>query len=124
MITREKAVAVIEEYCRCLTEGDKEGWLSLMAEDIIHEDPVGTRTNIGLEQVGRLWDSSLPLKLTVTSTAPPILCGDEVIAFMRAEGGPPDARIVTAPIVDNLVFRADGKIARVRAFWEPPRADA
>jgi steroid Delta-isomerase len=118
MIAREKAVAIIEEYCRCLTERDRRGWLSLMSEKIIHEDPVGVRTNTGHEMVGRFWDLFDGYNMRVTLTAPTIVCGSEAIAFMRAEAGPADARHVTAPIVDNFVFDEDGKIARVRAFYE------
>ena len=49
---------------------------------------------------------------------PTIVCGNEAIAFMRAEAGPPNARAVYEPIIDNFVFDDDGKIVRVRAFYD------
>lgn len=117
MITREQAESAVQEYCRAETEKDKEAWLSLFAPEISHEDPVGAVPNVGLEQLSAFWDGFQGANLTLTTTAPLILCGNEVIVFMRAEAGPDNARRVIDPIIDNMVFDDAGKITRVRTFF-------
>jgi steroid Delta-isomerase len=118
MITREQAERAVQEYCRAETEKDKEAWLSLFAPGIVHEDPVGAVPNVGLERLSRFWDGFQNANLKLETTAPLILCGDEVIVFMRAEAGPDGARVVLEPIIDNMVFDEAGKITRVRTFFE------
>lgn len=118
MVTKEHMQAVMEEYCRCESERDKEGWLALFDPSIIHEDPVGgTNTNIGLDQIANFWEH-FPPNLKVELTRPIIARGNEAIAFMRAELGEPGNRIVTEPIIDNVWFNDEGKITRVRAFYD------
>lgn len=118
MPDRKTIVAAIEDYCRAETEKDKEGWLSLFAETIKHEDPVGRRTNEGLEKLSAFWDSFQPYDVELTLTAPVIVCGNEAIAQMRAVTGPANARNTSGTIIDQFVFDASGKITNVRAFYD------
>jgi len=118
MVTKEHMQAVMEKYCRCQSERDKGGWLSLFDPSIIHEDPVGgTNTNVGLDQIANFWEH-FPPNLKVELTRPIIARGNEAIVFMRAELDGPDQRIVTEPIIDNVWFNDEGKITRVRAFYD------
>lgn len=109
--------AVMEEYCRCQREKDKAGWLSLFTPDVIHEDPVGRHTSNGLDELGAFWDAFQPGNVHTWLTDPIIVCGNEAIIFMRAEAGPDNGRVTVSPIVDNIVFTEDGRISRVRAFY-------
>lgn len=119
MVDRNKIVAAIEEYCRTETEKDKQGWLNLFAENIKHEDPVGSeRVNIGLEQLTAFWDSFQPANVELWLTDPIIVCGKEAIALLKARVGPPDDRTESGQIVNNFIFDNDGKITNVRAFFE------
>lgn len=118
MVTKEHMQAVMEEYCRSQSARDKPAWLALFDPAIIHEDPVGgTNTNVGLEQIANFWER-FPPNLKVELTRPIIARGNEAIVFMRAELDGPDGRIVTEPIIDNVWFNDDGKITRVRAFYD------
>ncbi len=117
-MTRDEMTAVMQEYCRCECEKDKAGWLALFAADVVHEDPVGVRTSHGLGDLDAFWEGFQSVNIKVWMTAPLIVCGNEAIAFMAAEAGPADARVTIEPIIDNVVFNAAGKIARVRAFYE------
>jgi hypothetical protein len=116
-MTREEMTAVMEEYCRCQRDKDKAGWLSLFTPDVIHEDPVGAHTSNGLKELEAFWDGFAPNNIKTWLTAPIIVCANEAIIFMSAEAGPDNARVTVGPIVDNIVFNPDGKIARVRAFY-------
>jgi hypothetical protein len=116
MITKEHMAAMIEEYCRAETEKDRAAWFALFTEDIIHEDPVGSRTNIGLEKLASIWDSVEAHDILLETTAPIIACGNEAVVTLRAEGGPAGNRFVLTPIINNYVFADDGRISRVRSF--------
>jgi hypothetical protein len=118
MPTREHIVAVIDEYCRAMTAKDKSAWTGQFADNILHEDPVGARTNQGLDQISAFWDSYLPYDIELFLTAPTIVCGSEAIAFMKARTGPADARNETGQIIENFKFDEAGKIANVRAFYD------
>lgn len=117
MITKEQATAIIDEYCRAENEKDKQAWLALFAPDVVHEDPVGVRTNTGLEMLSSFWEGFQSANLALRRTAPVILCGNEAIVMMSCEAGPAGGRITIEPIIDNFVFNDAGKIARVRAFY-------
>ncbi len=116
-MTRDEMTAVMEEYCRCQCDKDKVGWLALFAPDVVHEDPVGAHTSNGVTELEAFWDAFQPGNIKTRLTAPLIVCGNEAIVYMAAEAGPDDARVTVEPIIDNVVFNADGKIARVRAFY-------
>ena len=119
MPTREQMVAAIEEYCRCETQKDKAGWLALFADNIRHEDPVGSpNDNRGIEMISAFWDVFQPYDVELWLTAPVIVCGNEAIALMKARTGPADARRESGTIVDQFIFNDEGKITNVRAFHE------
>lgn len=118
MPTREQMIQAIEAYCRAETEKDKAAWMALFAEDAVHEDPVGTLRNEGLEKIAGFWESFQPWNVELWLTEPPIVCGNEAIALMRCRTGPPDARRESGRIVDQFIFNEAGKITAVRAFYD------
>ena len=58
------------------------------------------------------------MDLDLHATAPPIVVGDEALAFLEVHIGRGADRLVLAPIVDHFVFDGDGRIASVRAFFD------
>lgn len=117
MVDRKHIIDAIEAYCRAETEKNKAAWLDLFAGNIVHEDPVGVRTNTGLSMLGEFWDSFQDYDLELWTTEPVIVCGNEAIALMKCRMGPADARQESGTIVDHFVFDDDGKITSVRAFY-------
>jgi steroid Delta-isomerase len=73
-ITATPALAASQASWRCVQSGDREGWLALMADDVVIEDPIGQSvTNPdgsgikGKEEVGGFFDQNIgPNTLTVT----------------------------------------------------------
>ena len=118
MPTREHIVGVIEAYCRCETEKDKQGWLALFAPEATHEDPVGKLTNAGIKNIAAFWDSFQPVNVELWLTEPPIVCGNEAIAFMKCRVGPANDRHESGRIIDQFIFNDEGKIVALRAFYE------
>lgn len=117
-VTQEQMTAAVEEYCRAETEKDKQAWLALFAEDVVHEDPVGSgNVNRGLPALAAFWDSFVVSDVELWCEEPPIICANEAIGLMRCRVGPPESRWESGRIVDHFAFNDEGKISSVRAFW-------
>jgi len=106
---------------------DRQAWLDLFAEDAVVEDPVGPsmfdpegRGHHGREAIAAFFDNVIAVNQSIRfSIDRSLLCGDEVanIGVIRItfEGG-------SAVEVDGVyVYRRspEGKIASLRAYWEP-----
>jgi steroid Delta-isomerase len=110
-----------------VTAGDRDGWLSLFADDAFVQDPIGPsafdpegKGHHGREAIAAFYDtviaSSEAIDFEVTES---YLCGDEVadVGIIRTTlaGGTHQA------IVHGVyTYRTDGagKIASLRAYWE------
>jgi len=94
MVTPEHVEQVVKTYCLAESAKDRDTWLSLFAPDAVHEDPVGAPVNRGVEAIGAFFDAGAgQMDLDLHATA--------------------------APIVDHMVFDGDGRIASLRAFFDP-----
>ena len=118
MLNRDSVVEAIKTYCRAENERDKQAWIGLFADNIVHEDPVGVSTNTGIDALQRFWDRILASNVDLRLLEDVIVCGNEAIAIMGCETGPATARRKTAPIVDHFIFNDAGKITNVRAFYK------
>ena len=107
--------------------GDRQAWLELFAEDAVVEDPIGPSAfdpegngHRGIEAIAAFYDNVIAVNESITFTIKQsYLCGDEaanvgVIRIAFADG--------SAVEVDGIyMYRRspDGRIASLRAFWEP-----
>ncbi|MGB7051205.1 MAG: nuclear transport factor 2 family protein [Acidimicrobiales bacterium] len=107
--------------------GDREGWLALFADDAVVEDPIGPspfdpegKGHRGRAAIAAFYDSVIaPNESVVFTINQSFLCGEElanvgVIRITLAGGG--------AVEVDGVyTYRRspDGRIAALRAYWEP-----
>jgi steroid delta-isomerase len=120
MVTPEHVQRVVTTYCTSESAKDRATWLSLFAPDATHEDPVGAPVNHGIEAIGGFFDAGAgQMDLDLHSTAPPIVVGNEALAFLEVHVGHGADRLVLAPIVDHMVFDDDGRIVALRAFFDP-----
>ena len=111
---------------RCVQAGDGEGWLALMAEDIVIEDPIGDAvTNPGgsgvrgKEAVRAFFDTNIgPNRLTVTceetfpSSSPTEIA---YILVLRTEF--PNGFVASVRGVFTYKVNDDGLITNLRGFW-------
>lgn len=118
MPLKEQMVQAVEAYCRAENEKDKAAWMALFAQDAVHEDPVGAVRNEGLEKIGAFWDAMQSSNIELWTTEPTIVCGNELVAFMKCRTGPEDNRRESGRIVDQMIFDEAGKIKAVRAFYD------
>jgi steroid delta-isomerase len=120
MVTPDHARQVIETYCTAESAKDRATWLSLFAPDATHEDPVGAPVNRGLDAIGAFFDAGAgQMDLDLHTIAPPVVVGEEVLAFLEVHVGHGAERLVLAPIVYPLVFDDAGRITALRAFFDP-----
>jgi steroid delta-isomerase len=120
MVTPEQVQQVVATYCSAESAKDRDTWLSLFAPDATHEDPVGAPVNRGLEAIGAFFDAGAgQMDLDLHTTAPPIVVGNEALAFLAVRVGHGAERLLLSPIVDHMVFDADGRIVALRAFFDP-----
>lgn len=105
--------------------GDREGWLSLFADDAIVEDPIGPSSfdpegtgHRGVDGIRAFWDnviSQAPVRFTIReSYAAGNECANVGTVTIELEGG---SRAVVEGVYTYRVDDA-GKLLALRAFWE------
>jgi steroid Delta-isomerase len=110
-----------------VTAGDRDGWLSLFADDAVVQDPIGPSPfdregsgHRGRDAIAAFYDTVIaPSEAITFEITESYLCGDEVadVGIIRTTiaGGTHQA------VVHGVyTYRSDGagKIAALRAFWE------
>lgn len=118
MPTSADVLPLLERYCAAMTNQDRENWLDCFTDDARQEDPVGAPVNVGREAIGRFFDENVT-DLTLSVAAPPIVVGNEVIAFLRVDIMMGEQRMELPRIVDHIVLNDDGtKFTSLRAFFD------
>ncbi len=105
--------------------GDREGWLSLFADDAVVQDPVGEspldptgQGHKGREGIGGFWDMVIGPgkmeKFEITSSHP---CGDECANVVEIRNVLGDTVIEQRMVV---VYTANdaGKLVSLKAYWD------
>jgi steroid delta-isomerase len=118
MPTSAEVLPRLERYCAAMTNQDREAWLDCFTDDARQEDPVGAPVNVGREAIGKFFDENIN-ELTLSVTAPPIVVGNEVIAFLRVDIMMGGQKMELPRIVDHILLNEDGsKFASLRAFFD------
>lgn len=120
------ALAASHNSWRAVQAHDREGWLALMADDVVVEDPIGPAfTNPGgtgvrgKEAVAAFYDANIAknkLRVTCEETFPsssPNEIAHILVLRTEFEGG------MTSEVRGVFAYRVDdsGKIANVRGYW-------
>lgn len=118
MPTIADVLPLLERYCAAMTNQEREAWLDCFTDDARQEDPVGAPVNVGREAIGKFFDENIT-DLTLSVSAPPIVVGNEVIAFLRVDIMMGDQKMELPRIVDHIVLNDEGtKFASLRAFFD------
>ena len=120
------ALTASQSSWRCSQAHDREGWLALMADDVVIEDPIGKSitnpegTGVrGKQAVGAFFDSNIaPIKLTITSEETfPSSSPDEIahilLLHFRFDGG------FTSQVRGVFTYKVNdaGLITNMRGYW-------
>jgi steroid delta-isomerase len=118
-----------EASMAAVESGDREGWLALFADDGVVEDPIGPSVfdpegngHRGVGAIAAFYDNVIAVNESIRfSVQQSLLCGDEVanvgVIRITLAGG-------SAVEVDGVyTYRRspDGRIAALRAYWEPEK---
>jgi steroid delta-isomerase len=125
-VQQTPVVTASESSWRCVQSGDKEGWLALMSDDIVIEDPIGESvTNPdgngvrGKEAVAAFYDANIgPNRLTVTREATfPSSSPNEIAYILVLRTRFPNG--FTATVRGVFTYRVDdaGLITNLRGYW-------
>ncbi|BBX76082.1 nuclear transport factor 2 family protein [Mycobacterium shinjukuense] len=120
------ALSASQASWRCVQAHDRDGWLALMADDVVIEDPIGKAvTNPdgagirGKEAVGAFYDANIaPNQLTVTCqesfpSSSPNEIAHILVLDSTFEGG------FTSSVRGVFTYRVndDGLITNLRGYW-------
>ena len=120
------ALAASQASWRCVQTHDREGWLALMAPDVVIEDPIGKSvTNPdgqgvrGKEAVADFYDTNIAVNnLTVTCeetfpSSSPNEVAHILVLRSKFDGG------VTSAVRGVFCYRVDddGLITNMRGYW-------
>jgi steroid Delta-isomerase len=125
-VEKTPVVTASESSWRCVQAGDKEGWLALMSDDIVIEDPIGDAvTNPGgsgvrgKEAVGAFFDTNIgPNQLTVTREATfPSSSPAEIAYILVLRTRFPNGFTATVRGVFTYKVNDAGLITNMRGYW-------
>ncbi len=120
------ALTASQSSWRCVQAHDREGWLALMADDVVVEDPIGKSvtnpdgTGVkGKEGVATFYDTNIAanqLKITCEETFPsssPNEIAHILVLDSKFEGG------FTSSVRGVFTYRVndDGLITNMRGYW-------
>ena len=128
------ARAASQRSYSAVAKGDLAEWLTVYAEDAVLEDPVGPsmfdpegKGHHGHEGIAAFWklaiDSIDRFEFTIEeSLANP---GSNTCANIgRIKTSFPDGSYTTTELIMVYVIHDDGRVASMKAFWEPERTMA
>lgn len=120
------ALAASKESWRCVQSHDREGWLALMAPDVVVEDPIGEaitnpdgRGIRGKEALAAFYDANIAINnLTVTCeetfpSSSPNEVAHILVLHSEFEGG------FSSTVRGVFTYRLndDGLITNLRGYW-------
>lgn len=109
---------------RCVQASDKQGWLALMADDVLFEDPIGVGpTNPSGEGVrgkaalSEFWDKNMAPNTIRIETHESFAAGDESAHVLTLTTSfPNDMRMIVHGIFSYAVNEA-GLLTNLRGYW-------
>ncbi len=109
----------------CVEQGDREGWLSMWAEDGVIQDPVGPSPmdpegngHRGREAITAFHDNVIAqagVRFTIRHS---YACGSECANVGTITTRTPDGTVSRTELVIVYRLNEEGKLASLRAFWE------
>ncbi len=120
------ALTASQSSWRCVQAGDREGWLALMTDDVVVEDPIGKSvTNPdgtglrGKEAVGAFFDNNIArgqTNITCEETFPsssPAEIAHILLISSKFQGG------FTSKVRGAFTYRVndEGLITNMRGYW-------
>jgi len=110
---------------RCIEEGDREGWLSMWAEDGLVEDPVGVslldpdgKGHRGIERITAFYDNVIAKSDVRFCIRQSFACGHECANVGTITTRADNGKVTRTELVMVYRLNDQGRLASLRAFWE------
>lgn len=125
-MSESPVVTASQASWRCVQSGDREGWLALMADDVLVEDPIGTAvtnpdgTGVrGKQALAAFYDTNIaPNTLTVTCEATfPSSSPTEIAYILVLRTEFPNGFVASVRGVFTYRVNDAGLITNLRGFW-------
>jgi len=125
VIAETPALTASQASWRCVQAGDRDGWLALMADDILVEDPIGEAvtnpdgTGVrGKEAVGAFFDKTIAVsKATITCEETFPSSSPNEIAHILLLHNKFDGFSTTVRGVFTYRVNDEGLLTNLRGYW-------
>ena len=118
MLTPDHMTAAVHAYVAAFEAGDPEAVVGLFAEDATVEDPVGTPAKRGQDEIRAFYTSSMQTGAKLHLQGP-VRVGTDYAAFAFQVRLLWEGKISTVDVIDIFRFNADGKVAKMEAYFGP-----
>ena len=110
----------INQYVARFNTGDFDGLVALFTEDATQEDPVGTPANVGHAAIRQFFANIEGVgKPQLNVLHDPIIVGNEAMLTFSVITEIGDQKVTVPFVVDHMTLGDDGRIAKLRAFFDP-----
>jgi steroid delta-isomerase len=119
--TPQQVRSTLETYIKAWATNDKALLRSIIAEDAVFCDPVGTPDFVGVEGIARFWEFA---HAGEPRTLMPVLqeiraCANEgILRFTMQVRIPAKNQGLDLSVIEYVVVNDEGKIRSLRAFWD------
>ena len=125
MNKKNKALLASRRSWACVHAQDREGWLGLMSDDIVVEDPIGRSPldpvgegHRGKDAVARFWDANIGPNQIKIDARQTFTGGDEVAHVMSLTTIFRGGQHVVVEGIFTYEVDAEGLIKAIRGYWE------
>ena len=118
MPTPEQMIAAVHGYIAAFDAGDAEAAVALFAEDATVEDPVGTPAKNGHDEIHTFYTASMQTGAKLHLQGP-VRVGEDYAAFAFQVRLNWEGKTSTVDVIDIFRFNADGKVAKMEAYFGP-----
>jgi steroid delta-isomerase len=126
------ARAASQRSYSAVAKGDLDEWLTVYAEDAVLEDPVGPsmfdpegKGHHGHEGISAFWKLAIePIETFEFTINDSFANGNTCANIGRIKTSFADGSHTTTDLIMVYVVRDDGRVASMKAYWEPERTMA
>jgi steroid delta-isomerase len=118
-VTREHVETSVRAFLASYGAKDVDTRISLFADDVSFEDPVGAEPVRGKADLDAFFRATIANGWNISMQAEKIIkSGNEALSFTNAKWGVEGTEPAKLTLVQNFVFDPAGKIIRLRIFFD------
>jgi steroid delta-isomerase len=117
MATAEQVRAAVDGYVQSFATADRDRFRSILAPDVVQEEPAGSTPNQGIDALSGFWDSLWSnLQAIEFESRELYVTGDEAALVFTIVQHPKAGGQVTIDGVDTFRVDDQGRISQIRGF--------